>query len=928
MRSVRYLLIAACLTAIACVPHVRAAEVKPESGTVQFEGDVLPIFKAHCVRCHNATNRKAELDLSTAAGLLKGSESGPIVAAGKVDESLLYDMVHEGLMPPEKKDSLADRETETIRRWIAAGAPFASAGNRDTSTVVAETPSQHDIGPLMLLRCAVCHGLRKQDGGLDLRTKASMLKGGKSGPAIVLGQPDASLAIQKIHSGEMPPRKKLQEASVHPISEEETKKFAAWIAAGAPELDMPPDVASREPDPLVTDQDRQFWSFQPPKKVKPPAVKNATRVRNPLDAFLLERLETQGLSFAPEADLLILMRRAAFDLTGLPPEVNDIKDVVSKHSPSPTRALSLSPAEGEKIYEAYVDKLLASPRYGERWGRHWLDLAGYADSEGKRSQDPIRPDAYRYRDYVIRSFNDDKPYDRFLLEQIAGDELADYEYIKELTPELLDNLVATGFLRMAPDGTGSDVVNFVPERLEVIADEIDIFSSTVLGLTIKCARCHSHKYDPIPQRDYYRLVDIFKGAYDEHDWLKPDLVASQTKAKSAGRALPCALPAEREAWQAENRKLQEQIDALTAKKNEPEYKDQAKQLDKQIKDLEAKRPTEPKVRALWDRGQPSPTYIYRRGDYLSPGRLVGPGVPSVLTNGRTPFDVSPPWPGAKSTGRRLALAKWLVEPEHPLTARVMVNRIWKQHFGVGIVKTTDNFGHTGAQPTHPELLDWLAREFVRQGWSQKAIHRLIMTSSAYRQSSITTSEQLRLDPENQLVSRMPLKRMEAEVLRDSLLAVSGRLDETRFGPGDSVDVRSDGLVTPIGSDKGWRRSVYVRQRRKEIPTILEAFDLPQMNPSCIERPESTVASQALHLFNNGQVHELAQALAARLQREASTDAAQQVDHLFLVALSRLPTSDERTACLETLNKLAPLEKQPLVTLCHTILNSAAFIYID
>ncbi len=904
-----------------------------------------PIFQQHCVRCHNDVTSKAELDLSSAAGVFRGGESGATVVPGSLKESLLYDMVHEGYMPPEEGKTLSEAEVDTIRDWIAGGARLERGSPQEL--IAAGEVSNHDIEPLLLLRCAVCHGLRKQEGGLDVRTKASLLKGGKSGPAIVLGKPEESLLLKKIHSGEMPPRKRLIQAGVFPMSDSEIQKLTRWIELGAPEVHVEPDVATTEPDPLVTDEDRQFWSFQPPRRPAVPQVSQPELVANPIDAFLLARLEQKGLSFSPPADRLTLLRRASFDLTGLPPTPEDIALFMADNEPD--------------AYERMIDRLLASPRYGERWARHWLDAAGYADSEGKRSADPLRPNAYKYRDYVIRAFNDDKPYDRFLLEQIAGDELVDVENAETVTQEMVDNLVATGFLRMAPDGTGSDVVNRVPERLEVVADEIDIFSTTVLGLTIKCARCHSHKYDPIPQRDYYRLVAIFKGAYDEHDWLKPASVPGQTTGNRPSRTLALGTPEQWAEVEANNREIDRQIEdqrrqleqlaqRLKAERNlddkevaqQAEFINLKRTVDRQIQSLESQKQAEPQIRALWDRGEPSPTYIYRRGDYLQPGRLVGPGVPSVLTDGRTPFDVQPPWPGAKKTGRRLALARWLIQPDHPLTARVMVNRIWHHHFGRGIVASVGNFGKLGTPPTHPELLDWLATEFVERGWSIKAMHRLIMTSTAYRQSSAVTEELLAADPNNELLSRMPLRRLSAEELNDSLLAVSGRLSLAMYGRPDPVEVRPDGLVTPQPKDGFWRRSIYVQHRRKDIPTVLETFDQPQMNPNCVERVESNVAQQALYLMNNGMVRELSAAFAQRVAAQAE-DATALVERAILLAYSRPATSQERQQGVRALEELtsawrehlqsqgekdSDAPQRALATYCHTLLNSAAFLYVD
>jgi hypothetical protein len=792
----------------------------------------------------------------------------------------------------------------------------ALSGAREAAPVV----TQHDVIPVLLRRCTVCHGLRQREGGLDLRTRAAMLRGGKSGPAVVPGKPADSLLLKKIRSGEMPPRRRLVEVSIKPIEAAETDLLAEWITLGAPEVPLPPDGAGRKPDTRVTDADRQFWAFRPPRSVAVPAVRHPERVRNPIDAFILQRLEAKGLSLSEEADRATLLRRAYLDLTGLPPEPAVVQAFLADRDPL--------------AYEKCIDRLLASPCYGERWGRHWLDLAGYADSEGKREQDILRPFAYRYRDYVIRSLNADKPYDRFLLEQIAGDELADYEHAPEITPEIYDNLVATGFLRLAPDPTWFNLTNFVPDRLEVIADEMDVLGSGVLGLTLKCARCHNHKYDPIPQRDYYSLLAVFKGAYDEHDWMKPAWHPGLSSGPRTDRDLPFVTTAERRQWQAHNAAVQKEIDALKAAQG----KKPSPGLERRIRAVEARRLPEPKIRALWDRGEPSPTCVYRRGDPLRPGSLVGPGVPSVLSDGKTPFEVKPPWPGAHKTGRRLAFARWLTRPDNPLTARVLVNRLWQHHFGAGIVKSVGNFGRAGSPPSHPELLDWLALEFVRQGWSLKALHRLMVTSATYRQASAVTPDHERLDPDNVLCSRMPLRRLEAEELYDTLLLVSGCLDERRFGPPDPVEVRADGLVTPARTARGWRRSIYVQQQRKQLPTLLEDFDLPQMNPNCLERRESTVAPQALHLMNNGTIRQLAGRLADRVRQEAGADAVAQLERVYLIALGRPPSDEETAVGLLALVRLTDqwgkhlahdeAALRALAGYCHTVLNSAAFLYVD
>ena len=963
-----------------------AQEHTPQTGAPVFEKDVLPIFKANqCLTCHGPNLKIKDMNLSTFQGAMQGSEGGPVVVPGKPAESRLFQMVHEGKMPPGGKTRVSDADVAMIGKWIEAGAKSASEAARSAAQ---EPVSQLDVVPIMLLRCTVCHGLRQQEGGLDLRSKASMLKGGKSGPAIVLGKPDESLLIRKVRAGEMPPKRRMLEADVKPITDAETDEVARWIAQGAPENPPPADVAGTPADKLVTDKDRQFWAFQPPRRVNPPHVKHQDRVRNAIDAFVLQKLEEKGMSLSSEADKLTLLRRVTFDVTGLPPAPSEIDAFLADHS--------------RDAYEKLVDRLLASPRYGEHWARYWLDLAGYADSEGgKLSADHPRPYAWRYRDYVIRSFNADKPYDRFLLEQIAGDELVDYEHARTVTREMMDDLIATGFLRMGPDSTSEREVNFVDDRLDVIADEIDVFSSGVLGLTMKCARCHSHKYDPLPQRDYYRLAAVFKGAYDEHDWLSP----LYNKEKTLGRLLPYVNPdatpfelLEQDRRREErDREVKKQIDELKEslrQKAEPvkkrilderlaklpkplqddlrnviatspdkrtevqkylagkfdltlqveesdleaadaAYRKQAEEINKQISILEARLLPEPRIQALWDRGEPSPTYILRRGSPSNFGQWVGPGVPAVLSTGLRPYEVLQPWPGAPKTGRRLALARWLTQPQHPLTARVMVNRMWARHFGQGIVKTLGNFGHTGSAPTHPELLDWLATEFVRDGWSIKAMQRLILTSSTYRQSSTVTPAMEKADPDNLLLGRMPLKRLEAEELNDAILLVAGRLNETRFGPPDPVYVRDDGLVTPLDTGQGWRRSIYLQQRRSELPTMLQAFDFPAMSPACLERSQSNVAPQALQLLNDAMIRRLADAFAGQVLRAAGGDLTKQVEEAFEIAVSRPPLPEEKKAALETLGKLRSAasgspggDRLALGKFCHTLLNSAAFLYVD
>ncbi len=921
-----------------------------------FARTIQPILNTKCGKCHSDVVQKGDLNLSTALGIRRGGESGESAIGPTLDESPLWVLIESNEMPPEGLPRLSDSEREAIRRWILSGADEEIA-KADAS----EPLTQHDVLPIVLLRCAPCHGRARQDGGLDLRTVSSMLHGGNSGPALVPGDPDTSRMIDRIESQACPPRDLLLKFFVKRPPETEVAKLRQWIAEGAREWDIPPDVATNQPDPLVSDEDRSHWAFQPPRR---------TTGYDRIDDFLRAKLREQGLDFSPIASRDVLIRRAYLDLIGMPPSVEQWQLWRS--------------CQDSDWYSQMIDALLASPGYGERWGRYWLDLAGYADSEGGVSADPVRQVAWKYRDYVIRSFNEDKPYDQFLIQQIAGDELVDYERAAEITEPMVENLIATGFLRMGIDQTGSRTMNFVPERLGVISDVITIVGEGLMGMTMGCARCHSHKYDPIPQRDYYRLKAVFQGALDEHDWLtfknrtlnidtpeRRERVAQrnpplQSRLKQLGQQLKQAetdlrlellrqhYPDQSEQDRNEtiaalriadnNRTLPQrilveklqQVEVLPESEQPPSVvaaRSEVRRINREI--IDCTREMEPPltIRGLWDRGQPSPTYVLRRGEHNQPGRLVGPGVPSVLTDGKTPFVVEPPFDG--KTGRRLAFANWLTHPDHPLTSRVMVNRIWYHHFGSGLVATLENFGVQGERPSHPELLDWLALEFVSRGWSIKAMHRLIMHSHAYRQSSLISEDRQAADPQNRLLSRMPLRRMNAEAVRDSLLFVAGRLASSPGGPPDPVTVDQDGLVSVLATPSGqWRRSVYVQTRRTEIPTMLETFDYPEMGPNCLMRAVSNNAPQSLLLMNNGQVRELAASVAQRVRDRVGDPAsdASIVNTVYHLVLSRPASDRERQLGIESLQRMARQwadhPERALETYCHAMLNSAGFLYVD
>ena len=639
---------------------------------LRFQKDLLPILKARCLACHSGTAAQAGLDVSSVQGLLKGGRSGRAIVVGDASGSLLVEKIVSRSMPPVEP-KLTEAELQIIRTWIDNGssAELPGSGSSEVASI-----TERDVLPMFQMRCVVCHGKRKQEGGLDLRTHESRLKGGKSGPALVLGKPEESLIVKRIAAGEMPPPKLLFTSSVRPATEAELQTLRAWIAASAPQ-DAPRSSTTEES--VVHEKDRQFWSFQPPKRPSAPVVQNSGSVRNPIDAFLLKKLEEKNLSFSVQADPSTLLRRLYLAVIGIPPSPAEVDEFLRDSRPD--------------AWERQVDRVLSSPHYGERWGRYWLDAIGYSDSEGKVDADDIRPHAWRYRDYVIRSLNEDKPYDAFLAEQIAGDEMVAYKHGDTTTPPILEKLVATGFWRMAPDGTYSPAQSFLPERMNVLADQIEIFGSAVLGLTINCARCHNHKYDPLPQRDYYRLSAILQTSYDPYDWVIPTkrnldvaIESDRTEANKHNAPIEAAigkleqslasiekplrekLLEERLAPLPENvrKDLRAVLDVEQSKRSDvqkalaekftsvltisaedlnnkfPSSKMEADGLRKQIAVMKGTLWEKPQVRALYEMGgESSKAYLLRRGEALSPSEPVEPGVPTVLSSGLKPYRILP-----------------------------------------------------------------------------------------------------------------------------------------------------------------------------------------------------------------------------------------------------------------------------------------------
>lgn len=954
------------LVAVLIVP----AEVRSE---ISFLHEVRPILEAKCFVCHQGESPQAGLHLETRDAILRGGKSGPAVIAGAPESSLLLQKIASGAMPPVG-DKVSDSELESIRSWIQAGARGEGS---------AQLVTEQDVLPIFQMRCVVCHGKSRREGGLDLRTLESRLRGGDAGPAMVPGDPQASLLYRRITSREMPPQEMIGKVNVRSPTDTEVEVLRQWIAAGAQPAPREVVTATERESP-IEESALDFWAFQPPIRPAVPAIGRSETVRGPIDAFLLRRLKEKDLGFSPEAKKLELMRRACIDLTGMPPTPQEIAAYLEDESPD--------------AYEQLIDRLLASPHYGERWAQYWLDLAGYADSEGVIDADKIRPHAWRYRDAVIRAFNADQPYDRFLLEQIAGDELIDRTHLGEVTQRTVDTLAATGFLRMTPDGTYSPANGSLAERMDVIADEIHVLSTAVMGITVGCARCHDHKYDPLPQRDYYRLSAILQSAFDPYDWTPPTerlldvaLETERSEAEKWNAPLEAEIkrleeglakkskPLRKQLLDEQMAKLPEAVQrdlrmlASTApeKRNEiqkylakkfadilevssarlearfADFKMNAENARKAIGEVRERLKTVPKIRALFDMGgDPSPVYLLGRGDAQTLVERVSPGVPSAFRAGLEPFSAERPWPNQSTSGNRLALARWLTQPNHPLTARVMVNRIWLHHFGRGIVATPSNFGRTGDLPSHPELLDWLATEFMSDNWSVKGIHRLIMTSAAYRQSSRISEEAARRDPDNLLLSRMPLRRLDAEALYDSILRATGRLDPTPFGEPDPVEVLASGEIVVKSAKKGRRRAIYILRRRKTPVTLLDVFDLPQLNPNCTLRGHSTVATQALQIRNGETVRGHARFLAGRLMDQHPQNVGEQIDQLYLRILTRLPTAQERDQAFEALKKLikhwrnhlededqdaprgAAAEWSALGSLAHALLSSAEFLYVD
>ncbi|WP_165065458.1 PSD1 and planctomycete cytochrome C domain-containing protein [Paludisphaera rhizosphaerae] len=714
--------------------------------------------------------------------------------------------------------------------FAMALAAVAPVGAQEPKDVAARAQN------ILTSRCLKCHGGEKTRGGLRVDGRESLLKGGELGPAVDPATPAESLLLKAVRYEdglEMPPSGKLPEAEV--------KTLAEWVAAGAPwSGETTPAPTSAEPaKPAVATT--ASWPYRQVVRPVVPTVNGRDWSRNPIDAFILAQLEPAKLAPAPEADRRTLIRRATFDLIGLPP------------TPAEVEAFEADPAPD--AYDRLVDRLLSSPQYGEAWGRHWLDLVRYAETNGYE-RDAGKPYIWRYRDYVINAFNNDKSFDRFILEQLAGDEIA---------PDSVEEQVATGFYRL---GLWDDEPADKPQaRYDTLDGIVSTVGQVFLGMTVNCARCHDHKKDPIPQSDYYRLLAFFIDMGGQ--------------------------------------------DGLATSKVGPEAVE---------------------VMAARERGR-AEAHVLLRGNPNLTGPKVEPGVPGVLDNGQATFGTG--------SGKRRALAEWLADRRNPMTARVLANRLWQYHFGRGLVPSPNDFGSLGEPSTHPELLDWLASELVDGGWKIKRMHRLIMLSSAYRMSSRPSKEALAKDPGNQKFQHFPMRRMTAEEVRDSMLAVAGVLNPKAAGPAVCPPIPAEVLAGQSQPGKGWkvaspeesaRRSVYVHIKRSLALPILATHDAADTDSSCPVRYTTTVPTQALGLLNGSFSNEQAEKLADRLAAGNPGDLAGQVRRAVLLTTGREPTADETkrdVAFILSLREEAGLsERAALVQYALLSLNANAFLYID
>ncbi|MFN7921935.1 MAG: PSD1 and planctomycete cytochrome C domain-containing protein [Bryobacteraceae bacterium] len=906
---------------------------------------------------------------------------------------------------------------------------------------------ERKIRPVFAASCAACHNPKVKTAGLDLSSGEGFLAGGQSGPLVDKTKPEDSRLLKIVSYDErlkMPPTGKL--------SAEQLADLAAWVKMGAPwpgaKAAASSPSAVRRGGRNFSEAEKKFRSFQPLARIEPPAVKNRAWVRSPVDQFILSKLEAKGLAPAPEADKATLLRRATYDLTGLPPTEKELAEFLADNSPDAFRNV--------------VERLLASPRYGERWGRHWLDVARYADSTGN-DEDHRYPYAWRYRDYVIESYNADVPFNQFLREQIAGDLIP--------APDGGINrrgIVATGFLALGAKAIAQQDKKKM--LYDVFDEQVDVTSKAILGLTLSCGRCHDHKFDPLLSRDYYAMINFFANTrsfkdpethvskllyvplvpaaiykkYTRHQetlsnkkfemddviegekerwaasltprladymvaaWhvkhdgkdaaataaaanLKPEIVAKWvdylkqdwrqkphledwSKATDAASAAAIAAKyqkgyvARMEKWSATIREWRENTRRALKEMNmpprprpefaaeedgfyydiyidgkgpfgvgkkeqesiySPEARETLARLKREEEELKKAAPPEPDMASGVEDGDAVAQKVFIRGDYNSPGEDAPKSFPLILAK------ASDPAPAAKGSGR-MALAEWLSSSTNPLTPRVMANRIWQRHFAEGIVRTPDNFGKMGERPSHPELLDWLASEFIAKGWSIKQMHRIIMNSSAYRMASAATPETLEKDPENRLFSRFQRRRLDVEEIRDGLLAVDGSLDATMGGTmqsGFGTDGENSQDRLSINPEKQTRRTVYLPLRRANLPTLFNLFDFGDATTPTGKRVATNVAPQALFMMNSEFLTERSGKLAGQLLADSAASPAARIERAYIRTVNRRPAAQEVDSALSYISRYrqkfpAATDQDALQSMCRVLMASSDFIYVD
>lgn len=812
-----------------------------------------------------------------------------------------------------------DRRAVGIRTTLAASAlllwPIGatlSYGQHD-----AAVSFSRDVKPLLARRCYACHGPDAAEAGLRLDDHRSALAERDGPAAIVPGDSEASELIRRITSDDQNER---MPQDGEPLSAKEIALLRRWIDQGA--------------------EFSEHWAFISCKSIDPPEVRDESWVRNEIDRFILARLESRGLSPSPPAERRVLARRVYHDVTGLPPTADELNQFLNDKSPD--------------AYQRLIEELLASPRYGERWARHWLDAVRYAETNSFE-RDAAKPYAWKYRDYVIRSLNEDKPYDQFVREQLAGDEL------DEVTAE---TIAATGYYRL---GTWDDEP---ADPLRAKFDDLDNILSTTgqvfLGLTVGCARCHDHKIDPIPQTDYYSLLAFFADVTpyalphrrdpryhslwdvspEPIQRLRKELLDRKPQLEDEKEKLEAAAVDRMDAEDqrnAETDKREQLLKEKLAEYQTPEERTEYLELQRQLDELECQLKELPEAEWVLSLAecypQPEPMHVMLRGNPHAPGPEVEPRFPELF--GDPPPEIEPAAAESHSAGRRHVMADWIASGDNLLTARVIVNRVWQHHFGRGIVRSANNFGQIGTPPTHPELLDWLAGWIVEHDWRLKELHRLILQSGTYQMSSSANPEGLAADPANDLFWRFDMRRLSAEEIRDTVLLVSGRLNDKMFGPSIFPPLSEEVLQTQSRPGLGWetsdevesaRRSIYIHIKRSLIPPALASFDFPETDISCEARFNTTQPAQALNLLHSQFMQAEAGHLAERVRTEVGDDLRQQVGHVLRLALAREPDEDtvlDGLALIDQLQEKHGLNpEEAFRQYCLMVLNLNEFVYLD